>query len=129
MTNKSLSQKICEACGIEPKGKLVFEKRNWDKKTWICAGTTYKKFDFESTPDVKVYIVPTIEYDEKNGFEYPYSRIEEIKKLYNDNGYDFIEFEAKFPDFQYNNNNFVKLLNLYFSPRFKSLLHYICNKC
>lgn len=30
-----------------------------------------------------------------------------------------------YPDFEYNNNNFVKLLNLDFSPRFKSLLHYI----
>lgn len=30
-----------------------------------------------------------------------------------------------YPDFENNNNNFVKLLNLDFSPRFKSLLHYI----
>lgn len=30
-----------------------------------------------------------------------------------------------YPDFENNNNNFVKLLNLYFSPRFKSILDYI----
>lgn len=112
MTNKSLSQQLCEACGIEPKGKLVFEKRNWDKKTWLSAGVGYKQFDFESTPNVSVDIIPTEFYNEKNGFQYPYSRIDEIKKLYDKNGYDFIEFAAKFIDFENNNNNFVKLLEI-----------------
>lgn len=111
MEDKTLSQKICEECGIEPKGKLIFKKRGWDGKTWLSVGVGYKKFDFESTPNVRVNIIPTKLYDEKNGFEYPYSMIEEIKKLYDKNGYDFIEFEAKFIDFE-NNNNFVKLLEL-----------------
>lgn len=115
MTNKSLSQQICEVCGIEPKGKLVFEKRNWDKKTWLSAGVEYKQFDFESTPNVTVDIIPTEFYNEKNGFQYPYSRIDEIKKLYDKNGYDFIEFAAKFIDFENNNNNFVKLINIIYA--------------
>lgn len=112
MTDKTLSEQICEVCGIEPKGKLVFEKRNWDKKTWINSGRGYKEFDFESAPTVIVDIIPTELYDEKNGFEYPYSKIDEIKKIYDKNGYDFIEFEAKFIDFETNNNNKLKLIDL-----------------
>ena len=112
MTKKTLSQKICEVCGIEPKGKLIFEKRNWDKKTWISAGHGYKEFDFKSIPTAEVDIIPTKLYNEKNGFQYPHSMIDEIKKLYDENGYDFKEFEAKFIDFENNNNNFEKLLEI-----------------
>ena len=111
MTKKTLSQKICEVCGIEPKGKLIFEKRNWDKKTWISAGHGYKEFDFKSIPTAEVDIIPTKLYNEKNGFQYPHSMIDEIKKLYDENGYDFQKFEAKFIDFE-NNNNKLKLINL-----------------
>ena len=62
MTDKSLSEQICEVCGIEP------------------------------LKDETAYFIGNV---------------------------------GKLPNFENNNNNFVKLLNLDFSPRFKSLLHYI----
>lgn len=62
MTDKSLSEQICEVCGIEP------------------------------LKDETAYFIGNV---------------------------------GKLPNFENNSNNFVKLLNLDFSPRFKSLLHYI----
>ena len=109
MTN--LSKDLCKICGIERKGKLIFKKRNWDKKTYICAGRGYKEFDFRSIPEVTVDIVPTKDYEETNGFQYPYTDIEKIKKIYNEHGYDFVEFRQNVIDFT-SPENFVRLLEL-----------------
>lgn len=109
MTN--LSKDLCKICGIERKGKLIFKKRNWDKKTYICAGRGYKEFDFRSIPEVTVDIVPTKDYEEINGFQYPYSDIEYIKEEYNKNDYDFVEFRQRTIDFT-QAENFVKLLKI-----------------
>lgn len=108
MTNKDLSRELCEICGIERKGKLVFKKRNWDGKTYVCAGRGYKEFDFCSTPEATVDIIPTKDYKQTNGFHYPYSDIERIKKEYDKNGYDFVEFRQRTIDFT-QPENFVKL--------------------
>lgn len=109
MTN--LSKELCEIYGIEREGKLVFKKRDWDGKTYICAGHGYKEFDFKSTPTVTVDIIPTRDYKETNGFQYPYSDIDLIKKEYDKNGYNFVEFRQRTIDFM-QPKNFVKLMEL-----------------
>lgn len=109
MTN--LSKELCEICGIERKGKLIFKKRDWDKKTYICSGHRYKEFDFKSIPEATVDIVPTKDYKETNGFLYPYSDIERIKEEYDKNGYDFVEFRQRTINFE-QPENFVKLMEL-----------------
>lgn len=116
MTTKNLSRELCEICGIERKGKLVFKKRNWDGKTYVCAGRGYKEFDFCSTPEATVDIIPTKDYKQTNGFHYPYSDIERIKKEYDKNGYDFVEFRQRTIDFT-QPENFVKLLELRFTTK------------
>lgn len=108
MTN--LSKELCEICGIEPKGKLVFKKRDWNG-TYISSAKGYKEFDFKSTPEVTVDIVPTKDYEETNGFLYPYSDIERIKEEYDKNGYDFVEFRQRTINFE-QAENFVKLMDL-----------------
>lgn len=109
MTN--LSKELCEICGIERKGKLIFRKRDWDGRCWISAGRGYKEFDFTSIPEVTVDIIPTKDYKETNGFQYPYTDIEKIKKIYNEHGYDFVEFKQNVIDFT-QPDNFVKLWEL-----------------
>ena len=81
---KTLSEQLCEIVGLEIPGKLVFRKRNWDKKTYINSGHGYKEFDFKSQPDAYVDIIPTRNWDEKNGFSFPYSatRIDFLQCLY-----------------------------------------------
>lgn len=116
MTAKDYSRKLCEICGIERKGKLIFKKRDWDGKTWVCGGRSYKEFDFSSMPDVSVDIVPTAQWNEKNGFLYPYTDIEKIKKLYDKHGYDFVEFLKADINFE-QPENFVKLLELRFTSK------------
>lgn len=108
---KELSKQLCELCGIERKGKLIFRKRDWDGRSWISTGCGYKEFDFVSIPETSVDIIPTKDYDEKNGFQYPYSDIERIKREYDKNGYDFVEFRQRKIDFT-KPENFVKLLHL-----------------
>lgn len=108
---KTLSEQLCEIVGLEIPGKLVFRKRNWDKKTYINSGHGYKEFDFKSQPDAYVDIIPTRNWDEKNGFSFPYSAIENIKKIYDEHGYDFIKIQTKRLDFE-QPENFVKLLEL-----------------
>ena len=109
MTN--LSKELCEICGIERKGKLIFRKRDWDGRSWISAGRGYKEFDFETIPEVTVDIIPTKDYKETNGFQYPYTDIEKIKKIYNEHGYDFVEFRQNVIDFT-SPENFVRLFDL-----------------
>lgn len=109
MTN--LSKELCDICEIEREGKLVFKKRDWDGKTYICAGHGYKEFDFKSTPTVTVDIIPTRDYKETNGFQYPYSDIDLIKKEYDKNGYNFVEFRQRTIDFM-QPENFVQLMDL-----------------
>ena len=109
MTN--LSKELCEICGIERKGKLIFRKRDWDGRSWISAGRGYKEFDFETIPEVTVDIIPTKDYKETNGFQYPYTDIEKIKKIYNEHGYDFVEFWQNVIDFT-SPENFVRLLKI-----------------
>lgn len=109
MTN--LSKELCEICEIERKGKLIFRKRDWDGKTWISAGHGYKKFDFKSAPETSVDIIPTKDYRETNGFQYPYTEIEKIKEIYNEHDYDFVEFKQECIDFT-TLENFVKLLEI-----------------
>ncbi len=109
MTN--ISKELCEICEIERESKLVFKKRDWDGKTYICAGHGYKEFDFKSTPHSIVDIIPTKDYEETNGFLYPYSDIEWIKQEYDKNGYDFVEFRQRIIDFE-QAENFVKLFKL-----------------
>lgn len=109
MTN--LSKELCEICGIERKGKLIFRKRDWDGRSWISVGRGYKEFDFETIPEVTVDIIPTKDYKETNGFQYPYTDIEKIKKIYNEHGYDFVEFRQNVIDFT-SPENFIKLYNL-----------------
>ena len=109
MTN--LSKELCEICGIEREGKLIFRKRDWDGRSWISAGRGYKEFDFESIPEVTVDIIPTKDYKETNGFQYPYTDIEKIKKIYNEHGYDFVEFRQNVIDFT-SPENFVRLLKI-----------------
>lgn len=116
MTNKDYSRELCEICGIERKGKLIFKKRNWDGKSWVSAGCSYKKFDFSSIPDVSVDIIPTAQWDKKNGFQYPYKYLENIKKLYDKHGYDFVEFEKADINFE-QPENFVKLIELRFTTK------------
>lgn len=111
MTTKDYSRALCEICGIERKGKLIFKKRDWDGKTWVCGGRSYKEFDFSSMPDVSVDIVPTAQWNKKNGFLYPYTDIEKIKKLYGEHGYDFVEFLKADINFE-QPENFVKLEEL-----------------
>lgn len=106
-----LSRQLCELCGIERKGKLIFRKRDWDGRSWISAGCGYKEFDFKSIPEIRVDIIPTKDYDEKNGFQYPYSDIERIKREYDKNGYDFVEFSQRTIDFT-KPENFKKLFEL-----------------
>ena len=108
--SNDLSRQLCELCGIERKGILLFKKRNWDG-TYISAASRYKEFDFESIPHAFVSIIPTKDYDKKNGFEYPYSDIEQIKREYDKNGYDFVEFRQRTIDFT-KSENFVRLFNL-----------------
>ena len=106
----NLNQQLCELCGIEREGILLFKKRNWDG-TYISAACRYKEFDFESIPQAFVSIIPTKDYDKKNGFEYPYSDIERIKREYDKNGYDFVEFRQRTIDFT-KPENFVRLFDL-----------------
>lgn len=108
--SNDLSKQLCELCGIEREGILLFKKRNWDG-TYISAACRYKEFDFESIPQAFVSITPTKDYDKKNGFEYPYSDIERIKREYDKNGYDFVEFRQRTIDFT-KPENFVRLFNL-----------------
>ena len=108
---ENISNRLMEVCEIQSRGKLIFVKRDWDKKTYICAGHTYKQFDFDSAPTASVYIIPDEEYKETNGFQWPHKDIDKIIKLYNDNGYDFVEFEQRTIDFT-KPENFVKLFNL-----------------
>ncbi len=110
-SKKDLSRELCEICVIERKGKLIFKKRDWDKKTYICSGHGYKEFDFKSIPEAAVDIVPTKDYKETNGFLYPYSDIERIKEEYDKNGYDFVEFRQRTINFE-QPENFVKLLKI-----------------
>lgn len=112
-SKKDLSRELCEICVIERKGKLIFKKRDWDKKTYICSGHGYKEFDFKSIPEAAVDIVPTKDYKETNGFLYPYSDIERIKEEYDKNGYDFVEFRQRTINFT-QPENFIKLLNFYY---------------
>lgn len=56
-------------------------------------------------------IIPTKNWDEKNGFSFPYSAIENIKKIYDEHGYDFIKIQTKKLNFE-QPENFVKLFNL-----------------
>lgn len=107
----NLSKELCEICGIERKGKLIFRKRGWDGRNWISAGRGYKEFDFESIPEVTVDIIPTAQWNKKNGFQYPYTYIEKIKKLYDEHGYDFVEFNKANINFE-QPENFVKLFEL-----------------
>lgn len=109
--SNDLSRQLCELCGIERKGKLIFRKRDWDGRSWISAGYGYKEFDFKSVPETSVDIIPTKDYDEKNGFQYPYSDIERIKREYDKNGYDFVEFRQRTIDFT-KPENFVRLFDL-----------------
>lgn len=88
MTNKSLSEQICEVCGIEPKYWCSYH-------SCICPIQNIGKFN----PKYPKQVV-TKECETRSK-------------------------ERRYPNFENNNNNFVKLLNLDFSPRFKSLLHYI----
>lgn len=108
---KELSKQICEICGIQTHGKLIFHKRNWDDKCYISAGRGYKEFDFKSCPNVTVDILPDNQWEEKMGWQYPYKQIEEIKQLYDKNGYDFVEFKTESIDFG-QPENFCKLADL-----------------
>lgn len=108
---KNLSKQLCELCGVERKGKLIFRKRDWDGRSWISAGCGYKEFDFKSIPETSVDIIPTKDYKETNGFQYPYTDIEKIKKIYNEHGYDFVEFRQNVIDFT-SPENFVRLFKL-----------------
>lgn len=73
MTNKSLSEKICEACGIEPK-----------------------------------YVVKYTYFGQQENI---YETLEEAKQ---EKEMLKGEIEEAYPDFESNNNNFVKLLEIYF---------------
>lgn len=106
-----LSKLICEKCKIQTSGKLIFRKRNWNDRHYISAGCGYKEFDFTSCPETSVNILPDYKYKEEMGWQYPYKQIEEIKKIYDKNGYDFVEFRTKTIDFE-SPENFMKLFKL-----------------
>ena len=123
--SNNLSKQLCELCGIERKGKLIFKKRDWDGRSWISAGRGYKEFDFKSIPEIRVDIIPTKDYDEKNGFQYPYSDIERIKREYDKNGYDFVEFSQRTIDFT-KPENFVRLYEILHGQSLEDYLKYLC---
>lgn len=100
MTDKSLSEQICEVCGIKPKYK--------------CKNVPCLNF----MADSGICML-------KDGFTKCNPETCEDDYIPDTNHRNWKEAEAVYPDFENNNNNFVKLLNLDFSPRFKSLLHYI----
>lgn len=106
-----LSKLICEKCKIQTSGKLIFHKRNCNDRCYVSAGCGYKEFDFTSCPETSVNILPDYKYKEEMGWQYPYKQIEEIKKIYDKNGYDFVEFRTKTIDFELP-ENFMKLFKL-----------------
>ena len=106
-----LSKLICEKCKIQTSGKLIFHKRNCNDRCYVSAGCGYKEFDFTSCPETSVNILPDYKYKEEMGWQYPYKQIEEIKKIYDKNGYDFVEFRTKTIDFE-SPENFMKLFKL-----------------
>lgn len=111
ITTAELSDKLCKICNIEVPGRLKFFKRGWNGKSYIMSGHGYKQFDFTSQPYVDVRILPTCEYNDEMGFVFPYTEIENIKKIYDENGYDFIEFKTASIDFE-KLTNFTKLLEI-----------------
>lgn len=80
MTNKSLSQQLCEACGIEP------------IKLYGCEFKNLSEYGIEWGTDVR----PAVEDESIKCEQCEHSKVA-----------DFL-----YPDFENNNNNFVKLMEL-----------------
>lgn len=87
MTNKSLSQQLCEACGIKPKYK--------------CKNVPCLNF----MADSGICIL-------KDGFTKCNPEICEDDYTPDTNHRNWKEAEAVYPDFENNNNNFAKLLEI-----------------